>query len=219
VSLRSPLTRRLAIAAATGALATMVTVTPAAADDGWGNDPGPGGWNNGGGNNQNNWNNGGGGNGQGNGNNNGGGNGQNNWNNGGGGNGQNNWNNGGGGNGQNNWNNGGGGNGQGNPNNNGGGGQGNANNNREDFHDHDGDNDPRFTRGIVRADTLALRSSPTRRSDIVRFVRRGEVVSIFCQFDSGENLRGNPVWYLLADGAWAWGPARLIDTRRTPREC
>ncbi|MEU0384967.1 SH3 domain-containing protein [Streptomyces chartreusis] len=79
--------------------------------------------------------------------------------------------------------------------------------------------DPRTTRGVVTANTLALRSAPNRGSQIIRFAHRGDVVSIFCKWE-GESVQGNPTWYLLTDGTWAWGSARFINPiDRKPRRC
>ena len=78
-------------------------------------------------------------------------------------------------------------------------------------HDHQGDHDnPRLYRGVVTADQLALRSRPDRGSRVIRYAYRGERVSIFCK-TGGSNVQGNPLWYLLTDGTWAWGSARYID--------
>ncbi|WP_375136663.1 SH3 domain-containing protein [Streptomyces sp. A244] len=74
-------------------------------------------------------------------------------------------------------------------------------------------------KGVVTADTLALRSAPNRGSQIIRFAHRGDAVSIFCK-TGGETVQGNPLWYLLTDGTWAWGAARYIDTiGPAPRWC
>ncbi|MEV6173083.1 SH3 domain-containing protein [Streptomyces sp. NPDC051954] len=70
--------------------------------------------------------------------------------------------------------------------------------------------DPRRYRGVVAVDRLVLRSAPTRGSRPIRSVYRGDVVSIFCK-SPGQNILGNPLWYLLTDGTWAWGSARFID--------
>ncbi|MGX1566498.1 SH3 domain-containing protein [Streptomyces sp. NPDC055506] len=84
---------------------------------------------------------------------------------------------------------------------------------------HRPDDDRRFTRGIVTANTLALRSAPNRGSRIIRFAHRGDIVKIFCK-TPGQTVQGNPLWYLLADGTWAWGSARFIDNiGRAPRWC
>jgi hypothetical protein len=77
----------------------------------------------------------------------------------------------------------------------------------------------RFSRGIVTASSLALRSAPTRGSQVIRYASRGEILSIFCK-TRGEDVQGDPVWYQIADDIWAWGAARYIDiVGRTPRWC
>ncbi|MFF4473143.1 SH3 domain-containing protein [Streptomyces sp. NPDC001599] len=74
-------------------------------------------------------------------------------------------------------------------------------------------------RGVVTADRLALRTSPSRGADVIRYARRGEVVSIYCK-TPGSKVGGNPLWYLLTDGTWAWGAARYIDNiGPAPRWC
>ncbi|SMF54340.1 SH3 domain-containing protein [Streptomyces sp. Amel2xC10] len=77
----------------------------------------------------------------------------------------------------------------------------------------------RLYRGRVTADQLLLRSRPTRNSQVIRVVHRGAVVRIFCK-TPGQNVQGNPLWYLLTDGTWAWGSARYIDNiGEAPRWC
>ncbi|WP_328562662.1 SH3 domain-containing protein [Streptomyces coelicoflavus] len=74
-------------------------------------------------------------------------------------------------------------------------------------------------RGVVTAQRLALRTSPSRGADVIRYARRGEVVSIYCK-TPGSKVKGNPLWYLLTDGTWAWGAARYIDNiGPAPRWC
>ncbi|MFE1289116.1 SH3 domain-containing protein [Streptomyces sp. NPDC058751] len=140
------------------------------------------------------------------------------WNNGGGGTGDNGggggntWN---GGGGNQNWNNGGGGGGDGRePANS------NANNNGNGNGNSHGQNGQQLSQGRVTArGGLALRSAPTRGSQLIRVARQGEIVSIFCK-TPGETVDGNPLWYLLADGTWAWGAARYIDSiGPAPRWC
>ncbi|GHG97138.1 SH3 domain-containing protein [Streptomyces lanatus] len=75
-----------------------------------------------------------------------------------------------------------------------------------------------FTPGRVTAGTLLLRSAPNRGSQVIRTVHRGDRVRIFCQTE-GQSVQGNRHWYLLADGTWAWGSARYIETRKSPRWC
>ncbi|MCF0076361.1 SH3 domain-containing protein [Streptomyces lomondensis] len=91
-------------------------------------------------------------------------------------------------------------------------------------HDHDGSggdshHDRRLYKGVVTASTLALRSAPNRGSQIIRYAHRGDIVRIFCK-TGGEKVKGNPLWYLLTDGTWAWGAARYIDNiGPAPRWC
>ncbi|KOX00365.1 hypothetical protein ADK65_15100 [Streptomyces sp. NRRL B-1140] len=95
----------------------------------------------------------------------------------------------------------------------------NAGNGRPDPNGGNGHRDQSLYRGVVTADTLALRSAPNRGSQIIRFAHRGDVVKIFCK-TGGETVRGNPLWYLLTDGTWAWGAARYIDNiGPAPRWC
>ncbi|WP_282084408.1 SH3 domain-containing protein [Streptomyces tendae] len=85
--------------------------------------------------------------------------------------------------------------------------------------DDDGRQEQGRYRGVVTAQRLALRTSPTRGSDVIRYARRGEVVSIYCK-TPGDRVKGNPLWYLLTDGTWAWGAARYIDNiGPAPRWC
>lgn len=79
--------------------------------------------------------------------------------------------------------------------------------------------DPGRYKGVVTAERLALRSAPNRGSQVIRYAHRGETVSIHCKA-GGESVKGNPLWYLLADGTWAWGSARYIDNiGPAPRWC
>ncbi|MFK4147663.1 SH3 domain-containing protein [Streptomyces sp. NPDC004065] len=83
-----------------------------------------------------------------------------------------------------------------------------------------GQDAPRFYRGVVTArGGLALRSRPTQGSRVVRIARPGEVVWIYCR-TLGQNVLGNRVWYLLADGVWSFGSARFIaNLGAPPRWC
>ena len=81
-----------------------------------------------------------------------------------------------------------------------------------------GNQSQQFTRGRVTASSLLLRSAPNRGSQVIRVVHQGDIVRIFCKTE-GESVQGNRFWYLLADGTWAWGSARYIETRHTPRWC
>lgn len=83
-----------------------------------------------------------------------------------------------------------------------------------------GDRDSRFYRGVVVARRgVALRSRPDWDSRVLRVARPGEFVWIFCR-TPGWDLYGDRTWYLLADRAWAWAPARSIESiGPTPRWC
>ncbi|TLS39701.1 SH3 domain-containing protein [Streptomyces montanus] len=74
--------------------------------------------------------------------------------------------------------------------------------------------------GVVTAvGGLLLRNAPTRGSAVVRTAAQGEIVQIYCK-QPGETVDGNPLWYLLADGTWAWGAARYINNiGPSPRWC
>ncbi|MEU3097518.1 SH3 domain-containing protein [Streptomyces sp. NPDC006967] len=74
-------------------------------------------------------------------------------------------------------------------------------------------------KGRVTARKLALRTAPNRGAHIIRYAHQGEVVSIFCKVP-GDKVNGNPLWYLLTNGTWAWGPAGHIDNiGPAPRWC
>ncbi|MGX4689841.1 SH3 domain-containing protein [Streptomyces sp. JNUCC 63] len=83
-----------------------------------------------------------------------------------------------------------------------------------------GDRGPRFSRGLVVARRgVALRSRPDRGGRVLWIARPGEIVWIFCR-TLGQDVYDSRVWYLLADRAWAWAPARAIaDIGPTPRWC
>jgi len=84
---------------------------------------------------------------------------------------------------------------------------------------HQQQHNPRLYKGVVTASSLNLRSAPNRGSQIIRTAHRGEIVSIFCK-TPGQTISGNPLWYLLTDGTWAWGAARYIDNiGAAPRWC
>ncbi|GGZ33601.1 MULTISPECIES: SH3 domain-containing protein [Streptomyces rochei group] len=83
----------------------------------------------------------------------------------------------------------------------------------------DGNQEQGRYRGVVTADRLALRTSPTRGGEVIRYAHRGETVRIHCK-TPGDKVHANPLWYLLTDGTWAWGAARYIDNiGPAPRWC
>jgi hypothetical protein len=77
-----------------------------------------------------------------------------------------------------------------------------------------------YYQGLVTArGGLRLHTSPATGSAVIGFAPQGSVVDIFCKAP-GDTVDGNPLWYLLADGTWAWGPARYIDNiGPAPRWC
>lgn len=90
---------------------------------------------------------------------------------------------------------------------------------RGDWGNHQPHHNPKLYKGVVTADSLALRAAPNRGGQIIRYAYRGEVVHIFCK-TPGQSIQGNPLWYLLTDGTWAWGAARYIDNiGPAPRWC
>jgi len=95
----------------------------------------------------------------------------------------------------------------------------NASNSSSSSNSSSNSSNQRLYRGRVTAKTLALRARPDRGGQIIRYAHRGEIVSIFCK-TGGQNVDGNRLWYLLADGTWAWGAARYIDNiGSAPRWC
>ncbi|MFE6337398.1 SH3 domain-containing protein [Streptomyces sp. NPDC057806] len=89
----------------------------------------------------------------------------------------------------------------------------------DDWGGHHHDHNSRLYKGVVTADTLLLRAAPNRGSQVIRSVHRGQIVKIFCK-TAGQSVQGNPLWYLLPDGTWAWGSARYIDNiGPAPRWC
>ena len=78
---------------------------------------------------------------------------------------------------------------------------------------------PRLYKGVVTASQLLLRSAPNRGGKVVRVAFHNDVVTVYCR-TTGQKINGNSQWYLLTDGAWAYGSARYIrDLGPTPRRC
>ncbi|MFG2884863.1 SH3 domain-containing protein [Streptomyces sp. NPDC048297] len=91
---------------------------------------------------------------------------------------------------------------------------------QNEVHGGRGDRDPRRYRGVVTAHGgIWLHDRPDRGSLRVRFAAEGETVTIYCKAGSA-TVAGNPLWYLLTDGTWAWGSARYIqNVGPAPRWC
>ncbi|MFE0106536.1 SH3 domain-containing protein [Streptomyces sp. NPDC059009] len=81
-------------------------------------------------------------------------------------------------------------------------------------------NPPPVYKGRITAKSgLLLRDAPTRGSHVIRSEPYGRVVSIFCK-TTGDTVDRNNLWYLLADGTWAWGAAHYISNiGQVPRWC
>ncbi|MDX3755495.1 SH3 domain-containing protein [Streptomyces sp. AK02-04a] len=87
------------------------------------------------------------------------------------------------------------------------------------FHDGRPDDHHRFEGRIISRDGLALHNRPDRRSRIIRIAPHDERVRIYCK-TRGERVGGNPIWYLITDGTWSWGPAQHIaNIGPSPRWC
>ncbi|WP_432094789.1 SH3 domain-containing protein [Streptomyces sp. bgisy100] len=66
-------------------------------------------------------------------------------------------------------------------------------------------------RGRVTARSgLILRDAPSLHARIVGQLPHGTVVRISCKVNS-DDVAGNPRWYLLENGQWAWASARYIE--------
>ncbi|MGK5632710.1 SH3 domain-containing protein [Streptomyces sp. URMC 123] len=79
----------------------------------------------------------------------------------------------------------------------------------------------RHTKGKVTAKHgLTLRDAPHKKAKKVGKVPHGKIVKIKCKVN-GQWINGNPRWYLLASGKWAWASERHIKTlgHRHPHWC
>ncbi|WP_069815503.1 SH3 domain-containing protein [Streptomyces sp. TP-A0874] len=68
---------------------------------------------------------------------------------------------------------------------------------------------------------LNVRNKPTRHhSRVIGSLHKGQIVLIECKVRSRDVVDGNPLWYKLADGKWAWASARYIENiGPAPRWC
>ena len=66
---------------------------------------------------------------------------------------------------------------------------------------------------------LLVRDAPTQAGRVIGTLPFGKIVSIRCKVNS-QVIDGNPRWYLLEDGRWAWASARFIENiGPAPRFC
>ncbi|MFE7120504.1 SH3 domain-containing protein [Streptomyces sp. NPDC057654] len=75
-------------------------------------------------------------------------------------------------------------------------------------------------KGRVIAKTgLLVRTGPSTHYKVIGKHGYGKVVHIVCKVN-GQNIRGNPRWYLLSDGTYGWSSARyIVNIGRAPAWC
>jgi hypothetical protein len=66
-----------------------------------------------------------------------------------------------------------------------------------------------FKGRVIAKSGLLLRDAPHRGAKVVGSVKFGQIVHIKCKVNS-DVVDGNPRWYLLTNGKWAWASARFI---------
>ncbi|WP_037599583.1 SH3 domain-containing protein [Streptacidiphilus rugosus] len=72
---------------------------------------------------------------------------------------------------------------------------------------------------VIARTGLLVRSAPNRNAPVVGSLDYGQTVWIECKVN-GQWVDGNPRWYKLADGRWAWSSARYIaNIGEAPRWC
>ncbi|MEV6314749.1 SH3 domain-containing protein [Streptomyces sp. NPDC051776] len=76
--------------------------------------------------------------------------------------------------------------------------------------DNDRDDRAPYKGRVIARTGLLLRDAPNTKSRVVGSVAYGSIVRIHCKVNS-QNIDGNPRWYLLANGHWAWASARYIE--------
>ncbi|NJQ00864.1 SH3 domain-containing protein [Streptomyces zingiberis] len=83
--------------------------------------------------------------------------------------------------------------------------------------DHDGHH--LYKGRVIAHSGLLLRSAPNQGGRVVGSKPYGAIVKIKCKVN-GQNIDGNPRWYLLADGQYAFASARYIENiGPAPRWC
>jgi uncharacterized protein YraI len=78
---------------------------------------------------------------------------------------------------------------------------------------------PVYKGRVVSRIGLLVRSGPSQRYRVIGSLRSGQIVWITCKVN-GQWINGNPRWYRLAGGGWAWASARYIaNIGAAPRWC
>ncbi|MFD4999399.1 SH3 domain-containing protein [Streptomyces buecherae] len=78
---------------------------------------------------------------------------------------------------------------------------------------------PRYKGRVIAKSGLLIRSGPSQKHKVVGALPYGTVVNIVCKVN-GQNIDGNPRWYLLSNGKWAWGAARyIVNIGAAPHWC
>ncbi|OEV05814.1 hypothetical protein AN216_02280 [Streptomyces oceani] len=66
-----------------------------------------------------------------------------------------------------------------------------------------------YTGKVIARTGLNVRTGPSQNYRVIDTLEHGEYVQIKCKVN-GQWIDGNPRWYKLADGKWAWASARYI---------
>lgn len=70
--------------------------------------------------------------------------------------------------------------------------------------------DHRYYRGkVISKKPLMVRNKPSKKGKIVGKLRPGQKIAIICKVN-GDVIDGNPRWYKLPRGGYAWASARYI---------
>lgn len=62
---------------------------------------------------------------------------------------------------------------------------------------------------VIARTGLKVRSGPSQNYRVTGYLKYGQTVKIKCKVN-GQWIDGNPRWYKLANGQWAWASARYI---------
>ncbi|MGW7350092.1 SH3 domain-containing protein [Streptomyces sp. NPDC054784] len=72
---------------------------------------------------------------------------------------------------------------------------------------------------VIARTGLKVRSGPSQNYRVTGVLHYGQTVKIKCKVNGGW-VNGNPRWYKLADGRWAWASARYIENiGKAPEWC